>query len=87
MMNKKIMITGEQADLVRQWFNAIQDLNPGYLTLPDYELVFWIYRALDMRVPDSIAEKLPLPLPALRPPCCGGGPQWGHALDCPECPD
>lgn len=19
--------------------------------------------------------------------CCKGGPQWGHALDCPKCPD
>lgn len=21
------------------------------------------------------------------PPCCGGGPQWGHAWSCPKCPD
>jgi hypothetical protein len=21
------------------------------------------------------------------PPCCAGGPQWGHAWNCPECPD
>lgn len=21
-----------------------------------------------------------------RPSCCGGGPQWGHAWDCPKCP-
>jgi len=21
------------------------------------------------------------------PACCGGGPQWGHRFDCPECPD
>jgi hypothetical protein len=19
--------------------------------------------------------------------CCAGGPQWGHAWDCPKCPD
>jgi hypothetical protein len=19
--------------------------------------------------------------------CCEGGPQWGHAWDCPKCPD
>lgn len=22
-----------------------------------------------------------------KPSCCGGGPQWGHAWDCPKCPD
>ncbi|MDO3058493.1 MULTISPECIES: hypothetical protein [Mycobacteriaceae] len=21
------------------------------------------------------------------PPCCEGGPQWGHAWTCPKCPD
>jgi hypothetical protein len=21
------------------------------------------------------------------PPCCNGGPQWGHAWECPKCPD
>ena len=21
------------------------------------------------------------------PKCCAGGPQWGHAWDCPKCPD
>lgn len=21
------------------------------------------------------------------PPCCGGGPQWGHAWECPRCPE
>lgn len=25
-------------------------------------------------------------LPAA-PACCGGGPQWGHTFDCPQCPD
>ena len=24
---------------------------------------------------------------AAGPPCCGGGPQWGHKFDCPRCPD
>lgn len=22
-----------------------------------------------------------------KPSCCGGGPQWGHAWTCPQCPD
>lgn len=22
-----------------------------------------------------------------KPQCCGGGPQWGHQFDCPNCPD
>ena len=22
-----------------------------------------------------------------KPPCCAGGPQWGHAWDCKKCPD
>jgi hypothetical protein len=21
------------------------------------------------------------------PPCCTGGPQWGHTYACPKCPD
>lgn len=23
----------------------------------------------------------------LKPQCCEGGPQWGHAWTCPKCPD
>lgn len=47
-------LTMEEANLVRQWFNAVQDLNPHYLMLPDYELARKIYDRLGIRVPSSI---------------------------------
>jgi hypothetical protein len=30
--------TRDELDLMRQWFNATQDLNPGYLEASDYDL-------------------------------------------------
>lgn len=31
------------------------------------------------KTPEQIAEER-------KPECCGGGPQWGHAWDCPTLP-
>lgn len=49
-------ITGEELDLVRQWFDAVQDLNQRYLGPLDYSLARKIYRRLGIRVPSSILE-------------------------------
>lgn len=27
------------------------------------------------------------PVPIVKQTCCAGGPQWGHAWECPKCPD
>lgn len=48
--------TDESLELTRQWFDAVQDLNPGYLTVDDYHLARSIYENLGMRVPDSIMK-------------------------------
>jgi hypothetical protein len=54
-----IKLTQEELDLTRQWFNAVQDLNPKYLEPADYVLAKRIYEALGMRVPSSITENVP----------------------------
>lgn len=41
-------------DVFRQWFDALQDCNPAYLTQSDYLLARNLYKELGMRVPDSI---------------------------------
>ncbi|MED5492724.1 MAG: hypothetical protein VYD45_11465 [Pseudomonadota bacterium] len=53
-----ISFTREEAELMRQWFNAAQDLNPGYLELADYSLAAKIHEALGVRVPNSISTHL-----------------------------
>lgn len=49
-------LRGSQLNLCRQWFNAVQDLNPAYLTPADYQLAREIYEQLGMRVPQSVVE-------------------------------
>lgn len=51
-------LTNEELNLARQWFNAVQDLNPGYLELADYSLAAKIHEALGVRVPNSISTHL-----------------------------
>ena len=31
-------LTASELNLIRQWFNAVKDLNPAYLTPADYAL-------------------------------------------------
>jgi hypothetical protein len=50
--------TRAEIDLFRQWFDNVQDVNPAYLTDSDYALAARLYLALDMRVPNSIAERV-----------------------------
>jgi hypothetical protein len=54
----QMTLTGQELDLMRQWFDAVQDLNPDYLEAADYEMAAKIYKKLGMRVPNSIADKL-----------------------------
>ena len=37
-MPNKLEIDRKEADLLRQWRNAVKDMNPGYLDLQDDEL-------------------------------------------------
>lgn len=47
-----------EIELFREWFDAVQDLNPKYLEELDYKLAERLYNHLGMRVPDSIAQRL-----------------------------
>lgn len=51
-------LTDAELELCRQWFDAVQDLNLGYLDRPDYFLAKKIYHRLGMRVPESISSKV-----------------------------
>ena len=50
-------LTDADLQTVREWFDAIQDSNPGYLEQPDYRLAKRVYEACGWRVPNSISEK------------------------------
>ncbi len=51
-----MILNEEEVDMVRQWFDAVQDLNADYLMIHDYELAQKTYKQLGMRVPLSISE-------------------------------
>jgi hypothetical protein len=46
------------ANLCRQWFDALQDVHPKYLVLQDYELAARLYMQCGMRIPNGIGSKL-----------------------------
>lgn len=52
-----LLLTKTEANLLIQWFNAVQDLNSKYLKDDDYILAEKIIESLDMQVPNSISEK------------------------------
>jgi hypothetical protein len=47
-------LTIEDLELIRQWFDSVQDTNGGYLDADDYRLAKRIYEHLGVRVPNSI---------------------------------
>ena len=47
-------LTNEDLNLIRQWFNALEDCSPEYLCGEDYELAKRIYVALGVKIPKSI---------------------------------
>jgi hypothetical protein len=51
--------TGKELDLVRQWFDAVQDVSPGYLETADFRLAKRIYAQLGLRVPATILARSP----------------------------
>ncbi len=57
-----------ELELIRQWFNAVKDLNPDYLRRADYSLYRRILNKLGMRVSKNDAyhpdeKKGPIPEP------------------------
>lgn len=55
------LLNRSETDLVRQWFNAVQDLNPAYLTASDYVLAIRIYESLEWPVPRSVSKGAKIP--------------------------
>ena len=47
-------ISAADLELIRLWFEAVQDANRGYLERRDFELAERIYLRLGRRVPHSI---------------------------------
>ena len=47
-------LSKDDLDMLRQWFDSIQDTNAGYLIPADYHLAKRIYEHLGMRAPESI---------------------------------
>ncbi|QTL95519.1 hypothetical protein [Aeromonas jandaei] len=58
MENGKLEFTREQVELFREWFDAVQDLNPAYLKKGDYALGKELYERLGLRVPNSISTNI-----------------------------
>lgn len=65
----------KELHLIREWFNAVQDLNTsGYLDARDYNLVAKIYLELGMRVPNSIKNNVSMTFVELPPLRADGEP-------------
>ncbi|WP_261534745.1 tail protein X [Burkholderia multivorans] len=56
-----------ELELIRQWFDAIQDTNRPYLEPADYALAKRIYEALGQRVPNTINANCKTELPRTSP--------------------
>lgn len=52
------MIDHREQDLICQWFNAVQDINPLYLTKEDYVLAARLMKEVGRVVPDSVLVKI-----------------------------
>lgn len=58
MVSGSMEFTKEQVELFREWFDAVQDLNPDYLKKGDYALGKKLYERLGLRVPNSISTNV-----------------------------
>jgi hypothetical protein len=52
------VLCAKELERVRQWFNAVQDLNESYLEQEDFILAKKIYEQLAMRVSNSIMDRI-----------------------------
>ena len=57
-MFKNLELTLEEVNLCREWFGVVQDMNTLFLELEDFLLAKKLYEKLEMRVPNSISNKL-----------------------------
>lgn len=49
-------LCAKELHIVREWFDAVQDISPIYLKRKDYLLAKKIYEELKLRVPNSIMD-------------------------------
>jgi hypothetical protein len=54
MMDKVLELTPDEANLIREWFNSVQDLNHKFLGGADYSLAKRIHEYMGMQVSKSI---------------------------------
>ena len=57
---KSFELTYEQLNLVRQWFNSVQDCNPKYLQDEDYFLAADIHEMLGMKFKHEVITGEPI---------------------------
>lgn len=50
-------LTREEIDLLRQWYNAVQDLSPEYLEQKDHDLAAKIYSKLGIKMRSPAAAR------------------------------
>lgn len=50
---KLLLISNNDLNLIRQWFNSIYDTNTSYLYKEDYQLAMRINKHLGMQVPKA----------------------------------
>lgn len=53
-----LTLDNRELNLIRQWFDSVQDVNPNFLEIKDYNLASKIYINLGIRVPKSIMQQL-----------------------------
>ena len=52
------IITSVEFNLIRQWFESVQDINPVYLTKEDYQLAVKVYENCGHPIPESVVENV-----------------------------
>lgn len=50
-------LTTPDLNLMRQWFDAVQDVSPEYLEAKDFALARRLYERLGIRVPNSMKDR------------------------------
>lgn len=55
-LRRRTTFSAQEVDLLRQWYDAVVDLNPKYLEQKDHALAKRLYEVVGIRVPNSLAK-------------------------------
>lgn len=55
--NSELSFTKADTNLMREWFDAVLDLNPDYLEEKDFRLAKKLYSESELRTPNEVLEK------------------------------